>query len=57
MFRHSSLVRDVWGFSDGCGDLAGGIRVDVMFPRIGDACAIELVHIAESITGIGRILL
>ncbi|KAJ7423022.1 hypothetical protein WISP_35599 [Willisornis vidua] len=34
-----------------------GIRVDVMCPRIGDAYTIELVHIAESIASIGRLLL
>lgn len=28
-----------------------------MFARIGDACAIELMHVAESITTTGRILL
>lgn len=31
--------------------------MDVMFAGIGDACAIELVHVAESITTIGSILL
>lgn len=31
--------------------------MDVMLPRTGDACAIALVHIAESITSSGGILL